>query len=183
MLGKIKNVLVGIFCFSLVSAAWLSAPMSIEEGGANINRFLAFGLWVLSVFLIVKGKAIIATIGSTVIVVAMMIHNGGVKANFSNIDWYPLWEFIAAVIVLFFVGKIIVGLFEGYQQNLNEIAERRENAKKNGQVCCPHCASVSIQYYPLGIPHKEYDANLEREVIMRDGYPIYHCNKCGKEWS
>ena len=66
MLGKIKNVLVGLFCFFMVSMVWMMAATDFKNDGTGMNKFLACGLWVLSVFFIIKGKAVIITIISTV---------------------------------------------------------------------------------------------------------------------
>ena len=51
MLGKLKNVLVGLFYFFMVSIEYMIAAISSDQGGADINKFGAVGLWGASVFL------------------------------------------------------------------------------------------------------------------------------------
>lgn len=186
MLRKIKNIVIGFFCFSFISVIWLSAPMSFEDGGANMNKFLAFGLWILSVFLIVKGKAIVATVGSIVIFFAIVIPNGGVKFNSNGMNWDGLIEFAATIIGIYVVWKLIINISESNQKYYEEIGERQENARKKGLAYCPSCGSTSVQYYPLGVPYKDTEYSEVRddlvEVVKYDNTVHYHCNNCGRQW-
>lgn len=179
MLRKIKNIVIGFFCFSFISVIWLSAPMNFEDGGANMNKFLAFGLWILSVFLIVKGKAIVATVGSIAIFFAIVIPNGGVK--FNNANWDGLVEIVVGFIGILAVGKIFINMLDSHEKTYEEIGERKEDARKKGLACCPYCGSTSIQYYPLGVPYKDYDCIRDVEVV-RHYSSHYHCNNCDKSW-
>ena len=173
MLRKIKNVVIGFFCFSIVSVGWLSAPLSFEEGGANMNKMLAFGLWILSVYLIIKGKAIIATVGTIAILLAIIIPNGGIK--FNSTDWDGLEEVAVTIIGICIGGKILFKMFDSHQEAYEEIGERQEEARKKGLACCPYCGSTSIQYYPLGVPYEDLGE-------VRHSSSHYHCNNCDKKW-
>lgn len=186
MLRKIKNVVIGFFCFLIVSVSWLSAPLGFEEGGANMNKMLAFGLWILSVYLIIKGKAIIATVGTIAILLAIIIPNGGIKFNSASMEWEGLWEIVATIFGIFIVGKFIADWFDSSRKASEEIGERQENARKKGMAYCPECGSTSIQYYPLGVPYKDTEYNEFRdevvEVVKYDDTVHYHCNNCGRQW-
>lgn len=177
MLGKIKNVLVGLFCFFMVSMEYLIVVISSDQGSTGMNRFLVVGLWAASVFFILKGKAVMTTIASTIVII--FFYRDAFFSAFTAMD-EEMWGGIILTIIL--IG-IIFKPKENSDRYITDVDERRENTRKSGKGCCPYCGSNSVQYYPLGIPHKEYDVDLDRDVIVTEGYPNYHCNNCGGEWS
>lgn len=174
MLGKIKNVLIGLFCFFMVSMVWMMAATDFKNDGTGMNKFLAFGLWALSVFFIIKGKAVIITIISTV---GVIIFQGDIFFDGLASLGDDFWSAIVSIIV---VGVICFKLMKSHDQEVEEINERKENARKSGQACCPWCGSVSIQYYPLGVPFEDYDE--DGNIIIRRFNDHYHCNGCGRRW-
>lgn len=177
MLGKIKNVLVGLFCFFIVSILWLFAAGDSGQGGFGVNKFLAFGLWALSVFLVFKGKAVMVIIAN--MIVSIFLGGDTFLSAIAAMD-EEMWGGIVLIVIL--IG-ILFKPKENSNRHIADVDERRESTRKSERGCCPHCGSNAVQYYPLGIPHKEYDVDLERDVIVTEGYPNYHCNNCGAEWS
>ena len=55
-MDRIKSIVIGIFSLIWVSGIWTTAAMGTEEGGAGVNGILAFILWALCIFLIIKGR-------------------------------------------------------------------------------------------------------------------------------
>ena len=73
------------------------------------------------------------------------------------------------------LGKLFLGEIKAWETESDARNERKRNAQKRGEACCPRCGSVSIQYYSLGIPYEEYG---EIKHLSNK----YHCNNCGSEW-
>lgn len=173
MLRKLKNGFIGLMCIVWVTLVWLIAPMDYSDlGGAELNGFLAFILWIVSMYLIIKVNAIIPAVGSTVILLIIRISKFGISdENFERIA-----EPIMVLIVFFVVGKLFLDSIDKIGDEAEERQRRKKNARDRGEACCPWCGSVSIQYYALGIPYKDDYGSI------RHSYKKYHCNNCGCEW-
>lgn len=174
MLRKIKNIIVKIFCFLWITLMCIIGVAPEDDAGAGMNGFLVFGLWIVCVFIMVKIRPWIAALISTLVVTWAGIANSGMTwGEFLEKIEMPL----GTMIIILVLAKLLFGTAKEWEDESNARVERKRNAKKRGEACCPWCGSVSIQYYPLGIPYRQYD-----------DYPIersnhkYHCNNCGREW-
>lgn len=174
MLRKIKNIIIKLFCFWWISLICLMGVAPKDDAGAGMNGFLVFGLWILCIFIMIKIRPWIAALISTLVVVGVEIANSEITwAGFLNKIEMPLGVVIMALIL----GKLFLGTVKEWEDESDARAERKKNAQKRGEAYCPWCGSVSIQYYPLGIPYQEY----EDYPIQRSNHK-YHCNNCGREW-
>lgn len=72
MMNKIKKGFISFLCILFVSIIWADGALERSQGGAELNGFLAFVLWCVSVYIIIKGKPILSTVGSFVIMYAMI---------------------------------------------------------------------------------------------------------------
>lgn len=176
MLRKIKDGIIKVFSFLWISAMCLIGVAPVDDAGAGMNGFLVLGLWILCIFIMIKIKPWIAVAGSSLVVSAVAIdnHNSGMTwADFLEKIEIPL----GTVIIVLVLAKLIFGSVKEWEDESDAIVERKKDAKKKGKACCPWCGSVSIQYYPLGIPYQRYaDYPIERSNHK------YHCNRCGREW-
>jgi hypothetical protein len=172
MLRKLKNGFIGFMCVLWVTAIWLIATMDYSDsGGAELNGFLAFILWIVSICLIVKVNALVSAVGSTVIVFIIRIARFGVDVG--KLEAFE--EAIGALVVCWVLVKLFFSFFDKAIEESEAKERRKKNAKDRGEACCPRCGSVSIQYYALGIPY-DYDG------LIRHKHDKYHCNSCGYEW-
>lgn len=173
MLRKLKNGFIGFICVLWVTEVWLIATMNHSDmGGAEINGFLAFILWGISIYLIVKVNAIWTAIGSTVILFVIRIVRFGVNVE----KLQGLEEPLMALVVLLVLGKLFFSALDKMGEESEAKQKRIKDAKKRGEACCPWCGSVSIQYYALGIPYSDDRGNV---LHSNDKY---HCNNCGRSW-
>lgn len=174
MLRKIKNVVIKIFCFLWVSSVCSIGAIPKEEAGVGMNGFLAFGLWVLCIFITIKIKPWIAASISTVVVTVVGIAN-------SEITWAGFWKSIelplGTLLITGMLIKLFLGAIDEWEDESNARNERKKNAQKRGEAYCPWCGSVSIQYYPLGIPYQDYVDSPIQRLNQK-----YHCNNCGRQW-
>lgn len=172
MLRKIKNVIINVFCFLWITMVCLIAAMPKDGGGTGINGFLAFGLWILCIFIMTKIRPWIVALVSTLIVVGIQIANSEITwAGFIKEIEMP----IGTLVMVLILGKLFLGEIKAWETESDARNERKRNAQKRGEACCPRCGSVSIQYYSLGIPYEEYG---EIKHLSNK----YHCNNCGSEW-
>lgn len=172
MLRKIKNGFIGFMCVLWVTGVWLIAAMDHSEfGGAELNGFLAFLLWIVSICLIVKVNAIMSAVGSTVILFIIRMVRFG--ADIGRLE--ELEQPISILLVCLVLGKLFFSSLDKAEKESESKRKRIKDAEARGEACCPWCGSVSIQYYALGIPYEEYDS-------IRHKYAQYHCNSCGREW-
>lgn len=77
MMNKIKKGFISFLCILFVSIIWADGALERSQGGAELNGFLAFVLWCVSVYIIIKGKAILSTVGSFGIMYAIRIQKFG----------------------------------------------------------------------------------------------------------
>lgn len=172
MLRKLKNGFIGFMCILWVTDVWIISIMDHSEfGGAELNGFLAFVLWIVSIYLIVKVNAIMSAVGSTVILFIIRAVRFGVDVR----KLEGLGQPIAVLVVCWVLGKLLFSSWDKAAEESEAKQRRIKNAKDRGEACCPWCGSVSIQYYALGIPYEDYGS------IRHSNYN-YHCNSCGREW-
>lgn len=172
MLHKLKNGFIGFMCVLWVTEVWLISTMSHSDlGGTELNGFLAFILWIVSIYLIMRGKAITSAVGSTVILFIIRIAKFGVDTGALEKLKEPI-VILGACLVL---GKLFWGAIKNAEDEAEAKRKRKKNAKDRGEVCCSRCGSVSVQYYALGIPYKGYASTYRSNKH-------YHCNNCGREW-
>lgn len=155
MLGKMKNVIIKVLCFLWITMISLTAAVPKDGGGIGINGFLAFGLWILCIFIMTKIRPWIVALVSTLIVVGIQIAN-------NEITWAEFIKEMGTPIGVLVIILIILKLLDAWEAEAVVRSERIRNAQKRGEAHCPKCGSTSIQYYPT---------NQE-----------YHCNFCGHEW-
>ncbi|MFR1202905.1 hypothetical protein [Blautia glucerasea] len=111
-MDRIKSIVIGIFSLIWVSGIWTTAAMGTEEGGAGVNGILAFILWALCIFLIIKGRAVVAVIASTVIMIIISIpklNTAGVSGGFWEV-YTPVAEIIAVIVII----KVIIDTINKY---------------------------------------------------------------------
>lgn len=111
-MDKIKSIVIGFFSFMWISVIWTTAAMGTKEGGAGINGFLAFLSWALCVFLIIKGRAIVAALASTIIIIIISIP----RLNIAGLG-ETFWEFyepFVQVIALIVIIKFIINFISNF---------------------------------------------------------------------
>ena len=63
--------------------------------------------------------------------------------------------------------------------------------KNKKKKCCPSCNSKNVAKISYGLPIFDTELQKERKsgkiilggcIIWAGESPLYHCNKCGKEW-
>lgn len=105
-MDRIKNIIIGFFSFIWVSEICVLAVGEIKEGGSGINGFLSFILWAVCVFLIIRGRAGIAAIASTVIVIVMAIPKLN-TAGLSDAFW-EMYDIVVQAIALIVIIKFVI---------------------------------------------------------------------------
>ena len=99
----------------------------------------------------------------------------------SEMTWAGFWESIelplGTLLITGMLIKLFLGAIDEWEDESNARNERKKNAKKRGEAYCPWCGSVSIQYYPLGIPYQDYVGSPIQRLNQK-----YHCNNCGRQW-
>lgn len=176
------KIIVGGLAFSAVTCisvmtAGNHGDSNAQQIGAGVNGFIVFLIWVVCVFLIVKGHPIIASIGSFAFYIGAHMMKFGEDKVVSDFN-----SAVAGVIVLGIFAFFGLGMFKKWEQESNDREERKEHARKSGKACCPYCGRTSIQYYALGIPYEDsWDDRINDWTI---GYSSdhYKCLGCGHEW-
>lgn len=153
-----------------ISAVWSLAAVDHSAGGVEINGFLAFLLWMVAVFAMIKTKPIIPAIVSTIVVIVVSSVKYGI-----NINWDGLEEPIGTMLLLIILWKWFSGALDNMENESNAREQRKRDANSKGEACCPWCGSTSIQYYALGIPYEHYD-----EIYRKREKHV--CLHCGREW-
>ena len=125
MLRKIKNVVIKIFCFLWVSSVCSIGAIPKEEAGVGMNGFLAFGLWVLCIFIMIKIKPWIAASISTLVVTVVGIVN-------SEMTWAGFWESIELPLGTLLITGMLIKLFltNGKMNRMREMREKRMRKKE-----------------------------------------------------
>lgn len=169
---KLKKIFVGFMSFLVVSLMASYSIMPKEAGGIELNGLIALLLWIVFIFLIVKGHPFISGLFSVATYIALKIFKFGIESE--NAD---------ALIVLFGRAAIFVFimylLFKWFSDSAKASEEKNKRIRENrkaGKAYCDRCGSTSLQYYSMGIPYRDFDGRI------RYSSQKYHCNNCGSEW-
>ncbi len=163
------------FIFGMIITAFvLTLTSSPEQGGVNLNGFLAFLIWAGLMFLLIKYSTILSlAICFTLYFIAIYITQG-----MSDSFLYSLMS--CAILIILMISC----------QHEKIIRGRIKDNHSKGLNCCPRCASTRIHYVQ---GHTEVSSNIEwnydyidgrrhRDNVIsskfREGY--WKCDNCGK---
>ena len=119
MLKGIKEIFIGFCGFLWVTLVATLMANTRDIGGAEISGFLAFLLWIVFAFLIVKNHTIISCILSTSILLVAKISKFGMDGAAFNI------EALAQLIGFCVVGFLLYKLFLGNSYDSSKNSDRR----------------------------------------------------------
>lgn len=130
MLRKIKDFFIKLFCLVWISAIWSIAVTSYDLGGAEINGFFAFFLWVVSLVVLLKVNAVASAIGSSVLILVLRVTRFG----FQDVVLYGIGITAAMFGGLILFSKLMWGeIGGGRNTNYKKSSEREEKYQKPKQ--------------------------------------------------
>ena len=81
--NKLKSFFIGGFAVIWVTMIAFFFAGDRSDGGAELNGFISFLLWIFFVFLIIKGKAILSGAGSVILLLVIK----GMKFGAEDVQW------------------------------------------------------------------------------------------------
>lgn len=185
MLDKLKRFIINMMCFIWMSGMCMIASMgSIEDEATVASGLISIAVWILSLIILIKISPVVSAVVSTIaaIVVNIVAHGVNTEQYQSLLESLaePIGQIIAVVLFIW----IIFSLIGSHKEEEDARETRKKKARERGEAHCPNCGSISIQYYPLGVPFESryYDEDgIERTGIGHYAYK-YHCNNCGHMW-
>lgn len=131
MLRKIKNFFIKLFCLIWISAIWSIAATSYDLGGAEINGFFAFFLWIVSLLVLWKVSAVASALGSSVLILVLRVTRFG----FHDVVLYGLGITAALFGGLILFSKLMWGEIgrgrNSSQRNMPKREEKRQKPQKS----------------------------------------------------
>ena len=173
LFDKLKKILIYMLSLLWINMACMLGMIgSVENAPGIIEILLSILLLIVSIVILIKAEPAISVVFSTIAAIVMRIVFHGfdiekIKSFFVGLE-EPLMELVFAAVF----GWLIFSAWSRHCEESDEREERKREAHRRGEACCPKCGSVSIQYYPLGIPYDD----CGRVRYFSDKY---HCNDCG----
>lgn len=182
MLQKLFNKLVSAFIY-MMSFMWIltfalllaQSKSDVHFKGCGMNGFLAFGLWVVFMFIMISGHPIVADVLSVAVYAFLYVKSFGVDG--------PVLDAIAVLIMGYILWKMFFSFIENFgkedeggkgggstdvgnhwQSGDDEewADEQRHRGTPVAGGSCPHLRQLDSGYYK--------------------GWACYKCDVCGREF-
>lgn len=175
--GKIGHGIVLFFCFMIVTCVALFLSEDIARGGAGMNGFVAFFIWVICMVILFKVSPMIAVL---IPFVVYLVATG--MSESSSDAWIGTCFFLIAAVVIVL-----------YIKHRNKIDNSVDEGRKSGHIVCPKCGNYQcVIFIP---PHVEvndendyyYDPYTGERMYYKKGKNVnvsghYKCWDCGNEF-
>lgn len=180
MLQKIKNFFIKLFCLIWISAIWSIAATSYDLGGAEINGFFAFFLWIVSLLVLWKASAVASALGSSVLILVLRVTRFG----FHDVVLYGLGITAALFGGLILFSKLMWGEIgrgrNSSQRNMPKREEKRQKPQKSEHQGWNHWDNAK-EYNPRETKSEKDEEfyNIKDRDSSADCPHIYHQNSSG----
>lgn len=103
--NKIYNAFIGLMCFLMMTAVVLMGTLPSNDGTSLFSGFLAFALWIIFLFVLIKGHPVLSAVLSVVIIIGLKVY----KSGFDSVFTEDIKQGVAWILVLGFFYLLIKG--------------------------------------------------------------------------
>lgn len=158
MLG---NLFINFMCFLWITATVLLCGMKNDEvaGGAGLNGFLAFILWLICIYILIKGHWKISTVSITVIYLLLILYKkyGFILKADPEDAAEALGILLGFGLMAITILYMIVSYIKNHIEETGKIEKRKKSARKRGEKCCPRCGYPLMWVPAQRVPTDEFN--------------------------